>query len=105
MIGTKLYKEHRISSSMEEPKPPVIAPTLQTPSSKKRPLDTDNSNSNYFKIRALIRDLRPHFIQVHYILPPFSLNTLNPIKIFSFSWNASIFVVILSGFFFVHYCI
>ncbi|KAL5058522.1 hypothetical protein RYX36_030126 [Vicia faba] len=41
--------------------------TLQTqaPTSKKRPFDSlSNSTSNYFKIRALIRDLRPHFIQI-----------------------------------------
>ncbi|XP_058737339.1 uncharacterized protein LOC131609610 [Vicia villosa] len=48
----------------------AVAPTqhtLQTqiPTSKKRPFDSlSNSTSNYFKIRALIRDLRPHFIQV-----------------------------------------
>ncbi|KAK6918389.1 hypothetical protein RJ641_016811 [Dillenia turbinata] len=38
------------------------------PKSKKRPLDSNNVNnfqsSSYFKIRALVRDLRPHFLEV-----------------------------------------
>lgn len=71
-----------VMASMEEPKAPEAAPQLSNPppttpltqtqtplppttttTTKKRPLDSD-SNSNYFKIRAVIRDLRPHFIQV-----------------------------------------
>lgn len=61
---------------MEEAKAPVIV----APTTKKRPLDYD-SNSNYFKIRAVIRDLRPHFIQVRH----YTLNNLNRLKIFAFS--------------------
>ncbi|XP_061371579.1 uncharacterized protein LOC133314151 [Gastrolobium bilobum] len=61
---------------MEEPKAPEAAPKLSDPPStvpqtqtplppttKKRPRDSD-AHSNYFKIRAVTRDLRPHFIQV-----------------------------------------
>ncbi|XP_027348966.1 uncharacterized protein LOC113860684 [Abrus precatorius] len=36
---------------------------VKAPTTKKRPLDSD-SHSNYHKIRAVIRDLRPHFLQV-----------------------------------------
>ena len=50
--------------------PPTTAQTLPPPSStalpppsKKRPLESD-AHSNYFKIRAVIRDLRPHFLEV-----------------------------------------
>ncbi|KAK7295066.1 hypothetical protein RJT34_17969 [Clitoria ternatea] len=46
---------------MEEAKISTEAPL--PPTSKKRPLDYD-ANSNYFKIRAVVRDLRPHFLQV-----------------------------------------
>ncbi|KAK7394778.1 hypothetical protein VNO78_15317 [Psophocarpus tetragonolobus] len=44
---------------MEEAKAAVMAP----PATKKRPLDS-NSHSNYFKIRSVIRDLRPHFLEI-----------------------------------------
>ncbi|KAF8017134.1 hypothetical protein BT93_H2357 [Corymbia citriodora subsp. variegata] len=66
---------------MEDPKPapapaPAPDPTAQTPppgppplppQSKKRPLDANASsvqNSKYFKMRAVLGDLRPHFIEV-----------------------------------------
>ncbi|XP_030457258.1 uncharacterized protein LOC115678094 [Syzygium oleosum] len=59
---------------MEDPKP-APDPTAQAPpgqpplppQSKKRPLDADASsfqNSKYFKMRAVLGDLRPHFIEV-----------------------------------------
>ncbi|KAL1360418.1 hypothetical protein HN51_005803 [Arachis hypogaea] len=56
------------SSQLPPPSPPPPTTTTTSgaaiPSStKKRPLESD-SYSNYYKIRALIRDLRPHFIQV-----------------------------------------
>ncbi|XP_020977411.1 uncharacterized protein LOC107634996 isoform X2 [Arachis ipaensis] len=55
------------SSQLPPPSPPPTTTTTSgaaIPSStKKRPLESD-SYSNYYKIRALIRDLRPHFIQV-----------------------------------------
>ncbi|KAK7340246.1 hypothetical protein VNO77_20945 [Canavalia gladiata] len=35
----------------------------ETPTTKKRPLDSD-PHSYYYKIRAIVRDLRPHFLQV-----------------------------------------
>lgn len=88
----KKEKKYFISSTMEQPKAHVaVAPSkhtfqtqTQTPTSKKRPFDSlSNSNSNYFKIRALIRDLRPLFIQVH-IPTPISLE---PLKIFYFSYT------------------
>ncbi|CAA3015238.1 uncharacterized protein LOC111410317 [Olea europaea var. sylvestris] len=60
---------------MEDPK--VAQPTPQTlppptpqtlpPQSKKRPLEQNLSNfknSPYYKMRAVLRDLRPHFIEV-----------------------------------------
>ncbi|TKY65460.1 hypothetical protein E2542_SST08319 [Spatholobus suberectus] len=46
---------------MEEAKAAMAPPV--PPTTKKRPLDS-NTHSNYFKIRALIRDLRPHFLEV-----------------------------------------
>ncbi|KAL3743508.1 hypothetical protein ACJRO7_018752 [Eucalyptus globulus] len=64
---------------MEDPKPapapaPAPDPTAQTPPgqpplpppNKKRPLDADASvqNSKYFRMRAVLGDLRPHFIEV-----------------------------------------
>ncbi|XP_057435624.1 uncharacterized protein LOC130728249 [Lotus japonicus] len=61
---------------MEESKAPEAAPPLSNPppttqtqtqipssTTRKRPLDSD-VHSNYFKLRAVVRDLRPHFIQV-----------------------------------------
>lgn len=64
----------REQRSMEDPKP-APDPTAQAspgqpplpPQSKKRPLDADASsvqNSKYFKMRAMLGDLRPHFIEV-----------------------------------------
>ncbi|CAJ1818943.1 unnamed protein product [Sphenostylis stenocarpa] len=46
---------------MEEAKPAVAPPV--PPATKKRPLDSKGP-SNYFKLRAVIRDLRPHFLEV-----------------------------------------
>ncbi|QHN91800.1 uncharacterized protein DS421_17g578070 [Arachis hypogaea] len=52
------------SSQLPLPSPPPTTRGAAIPSStKKRPLESD-SFSNYYKIRALIPDLRPHFIQV-----------------------------------------
>ncbi|XLS64497.1 hypothetical protein HN51_024471 [Arachis hypogaea] len=52
------------SSHLPPPSPPPTTSGAAIPSStKKRPLESD-SFSNYYKIRALIPDLRPHFIQV-----------------------------------------
>ncbi|XVF73212.1 hypothetical protein PTKIN_Ptkin12aG0183200 [Pterospermum kingtungense] len=48
----------------EPPQPP--APPEQ-PASKKRPLENSNDqfqNSKYFKMRLVLKDLRPHFIEV-----------------------------------------
>jgi len=86
---------------MEGPKahvpvtPAATQQTLQPPTTKKRPFQSDsNSTSNYVKIRALVRDLRPQFIQVN-TTTPFPLNLL---KILSFSWNINMVVVLLLGF-------
>ncbi|KAF3441338.1 hypothetical protein FNV43_RR15252 [Rhamnella rubrinervis] len=70
---------------MEEPKSAQSTPTTQVPNAptsaqtlppqpphslppkpRKRPLDNDARirNSNCFKIRAVLRDLRPHFLEV-----------------------------------------
>ncbi|CAK9170963.1 unnamed protein product [Ilex paraguariensis] len=54
---------------MEEPKASqTMAPNLppQPPQSNKRPLDNiaHFQNSNYYKIRAVVKDLRPHFLEV-----------------------------------------
>jgi len=55
---------HRNNSvSMEEVKAAVAPPF--PPATKKRPLDS-NANSTYFKIRAAVRDLRPHLLEVQY---------------------------------------
>ncbi|XP_057723577.1 uncharacterized protein LOC130939492 [Arachis stenosperma] len=52
------------SSQLPPPSPPPTTSGAAIRSStKKRPLESD-SFSNYYKIRALIPDLRPHFIQV-----------------------------------------
>ncbi|XVF33344.1 hypothetical protein REPUB_Repub17cG0160600 [Reevesia pubescens] len=45
--------------------PPATAP--EQPTSKKRPLENSNDqfqNSKYFKMRLVLKDLRPHFIEV-----------------------------------------
>ncbi|GMI98394.1 hypothetical protein like AT1G01730 [Hibiscus trionum] len=45
--------------------PPPTAP--EQPASKKRPLENSNDqfqNSPYFKMRLVLKDLRPHFIEV-----------------------------------------
>ncbi|XP_059651423.1 uncharacterized protein LOC132299018 [Cornus florida] len=73
---------------MEEPRPPQTTPPTQPsipnpsntaqnlpphpppppvpPKNKKRPLDSNANlqNSKYFKMRAVLKDLRPHFIEV-----------------------------------------
>ncbi|XP_054782461.1 uncharacterized protein LOC129289678 [Prosopis cineraria] len=48
-----------------QPPPPAASAALP-PKSKKRPLESDAhlQNSRLFKIRAIIRDLRPRFIEV-----------------------------------------
>lgn len=83
-VKKKVTAFHLISPSMEGPKAHVpVAPaatqqTLQTPSTKKRPFESDsNSTSNYIKIRALVRDLRPQFIQVHTTTPIFPKSSQN----------------------------
>ncbi|XP_038683191.1 uncharacterized protein LOC119983587 [Tripterygium wilfordii] len=47
---------------------PAPTPTLppQPPRSNKRPLDSDVqiSDSSWYKMRAVVRDLRPHFVEV-----------------------------------------
>ncbi|MED6221989.1 hypothetical protein PIB30_118478 [Stylosanthes scabra] len=50
-------------SSQLHPPPPTASGADIPSSTKKRPLESD-SHSNYYKIRAIVRDLRPHFIQV-----------------------------------------
>lgn len=57
---------------MEEPKLAQNPPQNLTPqapqTTKKRPLE-NNANiqdSKYFKMCAVLKDLRPHFIEVHY---------------------------------------
>ncbi|XP_039063644.1 uncharacterized protein LOC120208433 [Hibiscus syriacus] len=45
--------------------PPPTAP--EQPASKKRPLEDSNDqsqNSPYFKMRLVLKDLRPHFVEV-----------------------------------------
>ncbi|RDX62874.1 hypothetical protein CR513_58752, partial [Mucuna pruriens] len=56
--GGRQRKGKGVVVSMEEAKAAVGPLTT-----KKRPVDS-NAQSNYFKIRAVIRDLRPHFLQV-----------------------------------------
>ncbi|KAH7691735.1 hypothetical protein IHE45_01G018200 [Dioscorea alata] len=49
---------------MEEPKPPPPAPP-HSESRKRKALDAgDFQHSGYFKIRAIVKELRPFFIQV-----------------------------------------
>ncbi|XP_059455795.1 uncharacterized protein LOC132186035 [Corylus avellana] len=47
------------------PQPPAPTPPLP-PKSKKRPLDTSVHihNPKYFKMRAVLKELRPHFLEV-----------------------------------------
>jgi hypothetical protein len=47
------------------PQPPAPTPP-RPPKSKKRPLDTSVHihNPRYFKMRAVLKELRPHFIEV-----------------------------------------
>lgn len=49
-----------------QPPPPPSAPPTLPQQSKKRPLDQNGHthHSNYFKLRAVVKDLRPHFIEV-----------------------------------------
>lgn len=58
------------SAPIQAPAPPTTAPSQPTqtlpplpPKSKKRPLDR-NAYIQYTKMRAVIRDLRPHFLEV-----------------------------------------
>lgn len=46
--------------------PPHPAPPPSRPSTKKRPFDSiaDLQNSPYYKMRATVRDLRPHILEV-----------------------------------------
>ncbi|KAM0945119.1 hypothetical protein DsansV1_C10g0099171 [Dioscorea sansibarensis] len=49
---------------LEEPKPPPPAPP-QSESRKRKALDAgDFHNSGYFKIRAIVKELRPFFVQL-----------------------------------------
>lgn len=50
-----------------QPPPPPSAPPTLPQQSKKRPLDQNGHthHSNYFKLRAVVKDLRPHFIEVY----------------------------------------
>ena len=56
------------SATTQIPNPPssVEAPPSLPPKTKKRPLDSDAhiSNSTYFKIRAVFREIRPHVLEV-----------------------------------------
>ncbi|RZB53518.1 hypothetical protein D0Y65_049452 [Glycine soja] len=53
---------------MEEAKPAMGPPPPPAPpTTKKRPLEDSNAHSNYFKIRAVIRDLRPHFLELRWV--------------------------------------
>lgn len=49
------------------PPPPPPPPTI----SKKRPLDNRGQlqHSNYYKMRLVLKDLRPHIIEVHSCYP------------------------------------
>ncbi|XWS46080.1 hypothetical protein CRYUN_Cryun14cG0033400 [Craigia yunnanensis] len=63
-------------SQQEPPQPPTPTPTPapvppptapEQPASKKRPLENSNDqfpNSKYFKMRLVLKDLRPQFIEV-----------------------------------------
>lgn len=48
------------------PAPPPSAPPPSRSINKKRPFDsiTDLENSPYYKMRATVRDLRPHILEV-----------------------------------------
>ncbi|XP_021800817.1 uncharacterized protein LOC110745055 [Prunus avium] len=50
----------------EEALPPQPPPSSLPPKTKKRPLDNDAhiSNSSYFKVRAVLKEIRPHFLEV-----------------------------------------
>ncbi|OMO78745.1 hypothetical protein CCACVL1_14141 [Corchorus capsularis] len=54
----------------EPPRPPAAAPPStapEQPANKKRPLENRNDqsqNSKYVKMRLILKDLRPHFIEV-----------------------------------------
>ncbi|KAK9911877.1 hypothetical protein M0R45_035759 [Rubus argutus] len=55
------------SATTQIPNPPssVEAPPSLPPKTKKRPLDSDAhiSNSTYFQIRAVLREIRPHVLE------------------------------------------
>ena len=63
------------SATTQIPNPPssVEAPPSLPPMTKKRPLDSDAhiSNSTCFKIRAVLRDIRPNVLEVQ-LIPNFS---------------------------------
>lgn len=81
-----------IPFSMEEPKlpppaasgtPPVVSPAgdVTLPRGKKRKLDADEfRNSDYYKLRLMVKDLRPLFLEVM----PLLLDTLLFLKKFGF---------------------
>lgn len=52
----------------EDALPPQRPPSSLPPKTKKRPLDNDIhiSNSSYFKVRAVLKEIRPLFLEVHF---------------------------------------
>ncbi|KAK6920134.1 hypothetical protein RJ641_016038 [Dillenia turbinata] len=76
-----------MESSESETNPqqnPLTQNQAPPPKSKKRPLDSNNVNnfqsSSYFKIRALVRDLRPHFLEVIQVKDLKNCKAANEIK-------------------------
>lgn len=59
-VGTSTEWEKQ-GASMEEAKP--------VPQSRKRHLQHEIQDSPYYKMRGLLKDLRPHFIEVRFFLP------------------------------------
>ena len=76
-VEGSMPKTHLTPMSQSAPKPqpqgPPSVPThpmrpILSKTNKRKLIDTtfSNPNSSYFKIRALTRQFRPHFIEVHY---------------------------------------
>jgi hypothetical protein len=67
--NSKTHLTPPMSQPRPQGQPSKPTPPLPPNTNKRKLIDIipTNPNSSYFKIRALTRQLRPHFIEVHYI--------------------------------------
>lgn len=78
---------------MEEAKPAMGPPPPPAPpTTKKRPLEDSNAHSNYFKIRAVIRDLRPHFLEVQLFHVPLLFCLFHEMGLPQTTWLSNFYI-------------